>query len=113
MSSANNRVEASESAWIGAALRLRTNAAKRFKKADNAACVVWKMLTIAQSWFRRLNAPELLEEVWKGVAFDYLDGPTVRVASTDNPMPYSRELELSCLPDEAKTVSAVHGALGR
>ena len=69
MSSANNRVEASESAWIGAALRLRTNAAKRFKKADNAACVVWKMLTIAQSWFRRLNAPELLEEVWKGVAF--------------------------------------------
>ena len=31
--------------------------------------MVWKMLTIAQSWFRRLNAPELLEEVWKGVAF--------------------------------------------
>lgn len=52
-----------------AALRLRTNAAKRFKKADNATCVVWKMLTIAQSRFRRLNAPELLEEVWKGVEF--------------------------------------------
>jgi putative transposase len=52
-----------------AALRLRTNAAKRFKKADNATCVVWKMLTVAQSRFRRLNAPELLEEVWKGVEF--------------------------------------------
>lgn len=55
-----------------AALRLRTNAAKRFKRADNATCVVWKMLAIAQSRFRRLNAPELLEEVWKGVEF--IDG---------------------------------------
>ena len=27
------------------------------------------MLTIAQSRFRKLNAPELLEEVWKGVEF--------------------------------------------
>ena len=52
-----------------AALRLRTNAAKRFKKADNATCVVWKMLTVAQSRFRKLNAPELLEDVWKGVEF--------------------------------------------
>jgi len=52
-----------------AALRLRTDAAKRFKKADNATCVVWKMLTIAQSRFRKLNAPELLEDVWKGVHF--------------------------------------------
>jgi transposase-like protein len=52
-----------------AALRLRTNAAKRFKKAENATCVVWKMLTIAQSRFRRLNAPELLGDVWKGVEF--------------------------------------------
>lgn len=52
-----------------AALRLRTNAAKRFKKVENATCVVWKMLTIAQSRFRRLNAPELLEDVWKGAEF--------------------------------------------
>lgn len=52
-----------------AALRLRTDAAKRFKRADNATCVVWKMLAIAQSRFRKLNAPELLTEVWKGVEF--------------------------------------------
>lgn len=52
-----------------AALRLRTDAAKRFKKAENATCVVWKMLTVAQSRFRKLNAPELLKEVWKGVEF--------------------------------------------
>ena len=52
-----------------AALRLRTNAAKRFKKAENATCVVWKMLMVAQSRFRRLNAPELLTDVWRGVKF--------------------------------------------
>lgn len=52
-----------------AALRLRTDAAKRFKKAENATYVVWKMLTVAQSRFRKLNAPELLKEVWKGVEF--------------------------------------------
>ena len=52
-----------------AALRLRTDAAKRFKKAANAICVVWKMLLIAQSRFRKLHAPELLAEVWQGVEF--------------------------------------------
>jgi putative transposase len=52
-----------------ASLRLRTNAAKRFKRADNATCVVWKMLIIAQSRFRKLNAPELLDEVWNGAEF--------------------------------------------
>lgn len=52
-----------------AALRLRTDAAKRFKKADNATCVVWKMLTVAQSRFRKLKASELLTEVWQGVEF--------------------------------------------
>ncbi len=45
-----------------AALRLRTDAAKRFKKADNATCVVWKMLSVALSRFRKLNATELLIE---------------------------------------------------
>ena len=52
-----------------AALMLRTDAAKRFKRSDNATCLVWKMLTIAQSRFRKLNAPEPLTEVWEGVEF--------------------------------------------
>ncbi len=52
-----------------AALRLRTDAAKRFKKVENATAVVFKMLLVAESQFRRLNAPELLPEVWKGVEF--------------------------------------------
>ena len=58
-----------------AALRLRTDAAKRFKRVENATAVLWKRLLIAESRFRRLNAPELLAEVWQGVRF--VDGVRV------------------------------------
>ncbi len=36
-----------------AALRLRTDAAKRFKRVDRAIAVIWKMLMVAESRFRR------------------------------------------------------------
>lgn len=52
-----------------AALRLRTDAAKRFKKVDNATAVIWKMLLVAQGRFRRLHAPELLAAVYHGATF--------------------------------------------
>lgn len=52
-----------------AALRLRTVAAKRFKKVENATAVIWKLLLLAERRFRRLTAPELLAEVWNGAEF--------------------------------------------
>jgi putative transposase len=52
-----------------AAVRLRTAAAKRYKKVENAIAVIWKTLLIAQRTFRRLDAPELLAEVAEGVAY--------------------------------------------
>ncbi len=52
-----------------AALRLRTDAAKRFKKVENATAVIFKMLLVTESHFRRLNAPELMREVFLGVKF--------------------------------------------
>jgi transposase-like protein len=55
-----------------AALRLRTDAAKRFKRVERATAVIWKMLMVAQKKFRRLNAPELLAKVYAGV--EYKDG---------------------------------------
>src|SRR5579875_3901951 len=55
-----------------AALRLRTNAAKRFKKVENATAVIWKMLMTVQQNFRRLKAPKLLKEVLAGAR--YVDG---------------------------------------
>jgi putative transposase len=39
------------------AVRLRTDAARRYKKVANAEALIWKILTIAEKKFRRLNAP--------------------------------------------------------
>ncbi len=50
-----------------AALRLRTDAAKRFKKVANATAVTWKMLLIAEQRFRKLDAPERMQEVYLGI----------------------------------------------
>lgn len=52
-----------------AALRLRTDAAKRYKKVENATAIIWKMLLIAERRFRKLNAPEKLNQVFLGVRF--------------------------------------------
>lgn len=60
-----------------AALRLRTDAAKRFKRTENATAVIWKMLLLAERRFRRLNAPELLKRVCSGA--QYQDGVEVTV----------------------------------
>jgi transposase-like protein len=52
-----------------AALRLRTDAAKRFKKVPNATAAIWKLLMVAEKTFRRLNAPELMRELYLGAVF--------------------------------------------
>jgi hypothetical protein len=52
-----------------AAVRLRTAAAKRFKKVENATAVIWKTLLIAEKTFRRLDAPELLADVASNVVY--------------------------------------------
>ena len=57
-----------------AALRLRTDAAKRFKKVENAQAVIWKMLLVAEP-FRRLKAPELMKDVYQGA--EYVNGVPV------------------------------------
>jgi putative transposase len=59
-----------------AALRLRTDAAKRYKKVANATAVIFKMLLLAQGRFRTLNAPERMKQVFLGVQFK--DGIEVR-----------------------------------
>jgi hypothetical protein len=53
-----------------AAVRLRTTAAKRYKRVENATAVLWKTLLLAERSFRRLNAPELLVEVAAGVRYE-------------------------------------------
>jgi transposase-like protein len=49
-----------------ATVRLRTTAAKRFKKVENATAVIWKILQVAESTFRRLKGADLLSAVYTG-----------------------------------------------
>ena len=48
-----------------ASVRLRTSAAKRFKRVDSATALIWKLLTVAEKRFRRLDAPHLLKDVFE------------------------------------------------
>jgi transposase-like protein len=58
-----------------AAVRLRTTAAKRYKKVANASALIWKVLMVAEKSFRCLDHPELLAEVAEGAK--YVDGVRV------------------------------------
>jgi putative transposase len=53
-------------------VRIRTDAARRFKRVANATAVVWKTLAVAQRRFRKLTAPELCDAVFRGAV--YLNG---------------------------------------
>jgi transposase-like protein len=59
-----------------AAVRLRTTAAKRYKRVENATAVIWKTLLVAEKSFRRLDHPELLAEVAEGAT--YVNGMRVK-----------------------------------
>ena len=48
-----------------AALRLRTDAAKRYKRVDRATALIWKLLMVAETRFRRLKRSELLPGVYR------------------------------------------------
>jgi len=52
-----------------AAVRLRTSAAKRFKRVESATALIWKLLTVAEKRFRRLRSPHLLSDVFEGRKF--------------------------------------------
>lgn len=58
-----------------AAVRLRTSAAKRFKKVENATTLIWKTLLVVEQHFRKLNAPHLCHSVYDDVC--YRDGVRV------------------------------------
>jgi transposase-like protein len=57
-------------------IRLRTNAARRFKRVDNASAMIWKLLRIGEKAWRSLKGSELLRDVYAGKKF--LDGRLVK-----------------------------------
>jgi transposase-like protein len=58
-----------------ASVRLRTNAAKRHKKVANATALIWRTLMVAETRFRKLDAPHLLKDVY--ARNQYQDGIAV------------------------------------
>ena len=52
-----------------AAIRLRTDAAKRFKRVDNATALIWKLVMVGQRSWRRLKGAHLLADVYEGKKF--------------------------------------------
>jgi putative transposase len=62
-----------------ATVRLRTDAAKRFKKVENATALMWKVLCVAEKNFRKLNGAEHLRDVLAGRT--YVDGVIVPLKS--------------------------------
>ena len=57
-------------------VRLRTDASRRYKKVENATALIWKVMMVGEKKFRRLDAPELLKEVFRGAI--YKDGIRVK-----------------------------------
>jgi hypothetical protein len=53
-----------------AALRLRTDAATRYTRGHRATAVIGTMLMVAQQTLRRLNAPELVTQIYLGVEYE-------------------------------------------
>ncbi len=53
-----------------ASVRLRTSAAKRFKRVENATALIWKLLGVAEKKFRKLDAPHQLKDVFEGRKFE-------------------------------------------
>ncbi len=63
------------------ARRRARHAAKRFKKVENAQAVIWKMRLVAEQRFRRLKAPELMQDVYTGA--QYANGVLVKEVSEE------------------------------
>lgn len=55
--------------------RLRTNAARRYKKVQNATAMIWKLLRVAEKRFNLLRGVEKLEGVYQGK--QYRDGEEI------------------------------------
>ena len=64
-------------------VRLRTNAGKRYKRIQGATALIWRVLMVAEKRFRKLDAPELLTDVFAGQ--QYQDGKPIHMedASTE------------------------------
>ena len=63
------------------AIRLRTDASRRFKRVEGAKAMIWKLMGVQEKNWNKLSSPELLEEVYAGKSF--VDGLAVPESLTE------------------------------
>jgi acetoin:2,6-dichlorophenolindophenol oxidoreductase subunit beta len=69
-------------------------------------------LVIAHEAHRRLGLGAEIAALVQEQAFDYLDGPILRVAALDVPIPASKPLEDAVLPGKSQILAALRAAVG-
>ena len=69
------------------------------------------LVTVEGGWPQFGVGAEIAASVTEGPAFDYLDGPILRVSSADVPTPYCHSLEQLSIPQSHNIVSTVLGLL--
>ena len=76
-----------------ASVRLRTMAAKRFKRVESATALIWKLLTVAEKRFRKLNPPHLLSSAMCSRAGNSrTESPSYMVNGRSRPEPFTHLL---------------------
>jgi pyruvate dehydrogenase E1 component beta subunit len=70
------------------------------------------LVVVEEDWPKCGMGAEIIASLQE-VAFDYLDAPMLRVTAEDVPMPYSKNLERSMIPDESKVIKAVRRVMAR
>ena len=68
-----------------ASVRLRTNAGKRYKRVQGATALIWRLLMVAETRFRKLNAYELLQDVYEGKKYN--DGKPIEQTQPPTEVP--------------------------
>ena len=69
---------------------------KRFKRVESATALIWKLLTVAEKRFRKLDAPHLLRDVFEGRKFE--DGSPSQPSSGEKPPEMFTHLLTRALP---------------
>ena len=83
------------------------------KEALVAAAKKTGYVVVVDEGAKRFGVTGELASVIQEHAFDWLDGPVIRVAAADVPVPFSPALEMPTIPGEALVVEAVRGLRGR
>jgi pyruvate dehydrogenase E1 component beta subunit len=71
-----------------------------------------RLVVVHEGWPYGGVGAEIADRVQR-LAFDFLEGPILRVTTLDVPMPYSAKLEMACVPQPDRVVATVKRLLSR